>query len=489
MAVHVIGSDGELVSQVLSRLDTATDFHFPGVKFILPGHVAGTRLVTEAEKELIGRFNLPLKELVQVPELPIMDDVDRFEARDLPPAKDLLAAWERCHVRGPQVQFHQHRSTLSDEASVGDVWVGIGSTIAALFQGSGALDGLPQHSLDPEGLNTVPWAFGCVYTPASKSGPTRTDLAFKYHIVDIPNSDVVYLVIEIKGPYQWWSRVKDIQQLINDVHFDIHTHLDDKDHAAHFIIQVWNQMLRYGVDLAVFGCVSGTYLFQRTGPQTLSVAGPYYFPPDPQARVDLAIETYITNAKAKPLAWSTFFKFVYLASRLAWPKLVESVYDHPCALPSPVVASDDADTSITLAHQSSPVSASVNIPWLRALGRAVGQLKDTLLRQWHEYELGRCELVWLRTEWALHPIPLLATLPIPKYYGLFTYCEYAVTMLSHEGQDLAKTSAPDNISTLLHDAVSKLRQVGIEPTDVSHLNVLWDGERLTLIDFVDPLCS
>lgn len=43
--------------------------------------------------------------------------------------------------------------------------------------------------------------------------------------------------------------------------------------------------------------------------------------------------------------------------------------------------------------------------------------------------------------------------------------------------------------TLLHDAVSKLRQVGIEPTDVSNRNALWDGERLTLIDFVDPLCS
>lgn len=224
-------------------------------------------------------------------------------------------------------------------------------------------------------------------------------------------------------------------------------------------------------------------------------------------------------------------------TQLALPTLLKTVSAHSCALPSPVVASDDADISITLAPKTSPPSPSVISRWLRAPSRAVGTLKDTLLRQWHEYELGRCELVWLRTEWALHPIPLvrqeralnlehgiwlgfvfwcihwlmslfrtsvvelhlkgsvgsgrsasvmqgqyacarvvvkfphlarpramaqewrrlrrrlqpltsaqLATLPIPKYYGLFTYSEYAVTMLSHEGQDLANTSAPDNIS-------------------------------------------
>ncbi|KAI0806586.1 hypothetical protein C8Q74DRAFT_1223054 [Fomes fomentarius] len=83
----------------------------------------------------------------------------------------------------------------------------------------------------------------------------------------------------------------------------------------------------------------------------------------------------------------------------------------------------------------------------------------------------------------------LATLPIPKYYGLFKYRGYAVTMLSHEGQDLDnECSAPDNISTLMEDAVFKLRQVGIEPTDVSPRNALWNGERVTIIDFVDPIC-
>lgn len=55
---------------------------------------------------------------------------------------------------------------------------------------------------------------------------------------------------------------------------------------------------------------------------------------------------------------------------------------------------------------------------------------------------------WRRLRRRLQPLTSaqLATLPIPKYYGLFTYSEYAVTMLSHEGQDLANTSAPDNIS-------------------------------------------
>ncbi len=38
----------------------------------------------------------------------------------------------------------------------------------------------------------------------------------------------------------------------------------------------------------------------------------------------------------------------------------------------------------------------------------------------------------------------------------------------------------------MEDAVSKLRRVGIEPTDVSTRNALWDGERVTIIDFVDP---
>ncbi len=31
--------------------------------------------------------------------------------------------------------------------------------------------------------------------------------------------------------------------------------------------------------------------------------------------------------------------------------------------------------------------------------------------------------------------------------------------------------------------------VGCAPTNVSHRNALWDGERLTLINFVNPLCS
>lgn len=76
-------------------------------------------------------------------------------------------------------------------------------------------------------------------------------------------------------------------------------------------------MLRYGVDLAAFACVSGTYLFQRTAPDQLSVAGPYRFPLDPDTYVDSAITNFISQVDAQLITWSTFFRFVYLASRVS----------------------------------------------------------------------------------------------------------------------------------------------------------------------------
>ncbi len=250
----VIANDSELVRDVLDRLDAPTAFHFPGVKIIEPPHQVGTRLVTQAEKELVHAFSLPLNKLIPVDELPIMHDRNKFLKKNLPPAEDLLNAWEARRVHGPQVQFHQDQSTVTDEASVGDVWKAIGATIAALFETTGALEGLPQ--LHPEGRSLYPlhlnplydvrstglhpteWGLGTVYTAPSTSGLTRTDIACKYYILDVLGSQVFYLVVELKGPYKWWSRAGDIKKLIEKGTFDINTHLTDTDHAAHFIIQV-----------------------------------------------------------------------------------------------------------------------------------------------------------------------------------------------------------------------------------------------------------
>lgn len=88
----------------------------------------------------------------------------------------------------------------------------------------------PLDDSRPTGLPDIPWCLASVLT--------YTNVAFKYHVLDISDFQLFFLVIQITGPYEWWSCACDIQDLINKEEFDITTHIYGKDHAANFIIQV-----------------------------------------------------------------------------------------------------------------------------------------------------------------------------------------------------------------------------------------------------------
>lgn len=132
-----LGYQGQLVSQVLDNLAHAqpnSNFIFPGTLHIGPP-TAGTRKVSQAEQSLIEDFNVPLRTLDGVDELPIMKKDDSRRA---------FEAWEaRCLATN--ILYWMNTSTAIDRVSVGNVWIRIGIAICQLFEASGVFDELPKH--------------------------------------------------------------------------------------------------------------------------------------------------------------------------------------------------------------------------------------------------------------------------------------------------------------------------------------------------------
>ncbi|TFK92907.1 hypothetical protein K466DRAFT_658932 [Polyporus arcularius HHB13444] len=92
---------------------------------------------------------------------------------------------------------------------------------------------------------------------------------------------------------------------------------------------------------------------------------------------------------------------------------------------------------------------------------------------------------WNRLTLALPRDPDVASrLPVPNYYGLFKVDGQDIMVTSDNGLSLAQLQKEDMWS-LVKNTVDCLRAVGIKPTDVSPRNIVYDGSRLTIIDFVD----
>lgn len=45
----------------------------------------------------------------------------------------------------------------------------------------------------------------------------------------------------------------------------------------------------------------------------------------------------------------------------------------------------------------------------------------------------------------------------------------------------------DSNRPLIDAARRQLHEYGVEPTDIASRNTVWDGERITVIDFVQPV--
>ena len=122
--------------------------------------------------------------------------------------------------------------------------------------------------------------------------------------------------------------------------------------------------------------------------------------------------------------------------------------------------------------------------------------------------LGSVEKEWTLLERRLPRDPVLRShLPIPRYYGVFDLDGVGVMLSSYNGCSLASMPQPNarklwcveqifaSFSLLLtvmilprhsvNAAVAQLQAAGIQPTDVSMRNTVWDGRQLTIIDFVD----
>ena len=50
----------------------------------------------------------------------------------------------------------------------------------------------------------------------------------------------------------------------------------------------------------------------------------------------------------------------------------------------------------------------------------------------------------------------------------------------------ATASAAVAAGNLRLESIPALREAGVRPTDVSPRNIMWDGVRVTIIDFADP---
>ncbi|RPD52044.1 hypothetical protein L227DRAFT_618150 [Lentinus tigrinus ALCF2SS1-6] len=97
---------------------------------------------------------------------------------------------------------------------------------------------------------------------------------------------------------------------------------------------------------------------------------------------------------------------------------------------------------------------------------------------------------WRALQRLLPPDPAIASsLPIPQYYGLFHIHGQDIMVTSDDGLPLSSLVGDGDDenawSTEMESAVSRIREAGISPTDVGLHNAVWNGTRVTIIDFVD----
>ncbi|KAI0069548.1 hypothetical protein K474DRAFT_1777228 [Panus rudis PR-1116 ss-1] len=141
-----------------------------------------------------------------------------------------------------------------------------------------------------------------------------------------------------------------------------------------------------------------------------------------------------------------------------------------------------APTSVELRAQDVSGRGASSTAWRMKYGgvsvivKAPRHMRDqTLVKEWDNLK-------------ACLPVQsdMASRLPIPTYYGLFDFEDCIVMVTSDNGISLDQLNEPiDDVRGLFARAVYALRAAGIQPTDLSLRNTVWDGRHLTLIDFVD----